>query len=239
MCPALAHYATDDEWMKNSDVLSFWLTRDFLATACVCCSVCLFSENAKRPLSNDYYISSDVSHKFNSFGDNYYTEKISQQISRQKIPQKSCIKISHQKITRKKKSLSCLFQISRHLFSTNSCSIYISYLYPAFGDQFIYEFISKSVKKLSQISSRAIPTYDSDTLNQWPMCSLCTNVLCACIYCKNVYCCIHENAKNDIFFIFKFIFNHIHFIFISVHIHFSFTFISVSHSFQFISYSIS
>ena len=82
-----------------------------------------FSEKAQRPLSNDYYILSVV----------------------------SCFILSHtklihfgaatilQKIPPKNHDTAILFP------PFLSHSIYISYLYPAFGTQFINEFISKSI----------------------------------------------------------------------------------------------
>ena len=56
-----------------------------------------FQRRPKGPLSNDYYISSDV--KFNSFGGNYnLAKKYHKKYPEKKSHKKSCIKISHKKI---------------------------------------------------------------------------------------------------------------------------------------------
>ena len=88
-----------------------------------------------------------------------------------KTPLKIRQKILHKNIPQKNPDPAIFFPQITFFLAFLCRSIYISYVYPAFSAQFIYEFISKSTQKLSEISSRAIPTFDSVSSSMVSMCT--------------------------------------------------------------------
>ena len=99
------------------------------------------------PLSKNYYISSDVSPFILSHKNLIHlgASTILQKKTHKKFLQKN----SHQKnlnhLNPTYSKYPAIFTHWSFFLPFLSSSIYISYLHPAFGAQFIYEFISKSI----------------------------------------------------------------------------------------------